>query len=192
MHRLNLCVLIIFLLITLITGCGQKNHESETTSKNKYSFLDSDQKVSDEIIEAIIDGINDKDVDSIKNIFSVNALEQSENIDNDIQNLFKFIDGSIISYKEGNGSGSSMESSDSTYKTKILYPCYYVSTENGDFFIDVKTYTVNTQNSDFEGVKYIIIVKADDMMKIYDGNEKILFDGEEEIDRYGVYIPDIY
>jgi hypothetical protein len=29
-------------------------------------------------------------------------------------------------------------------------------------------------------------------MKIYDGYEKILFDGTEEIDRYGVFIPDIY
>jgi hypothetical protein len=26
----------------------------------------------------------------------------------------------------------------------------------------------------------------------WDGDEKILFDGTEEIDRYGVFIPDIY
>ena len=38
----------------------------------------------------------------------------------------------------------------------------------------------------------MIVVKAEDRLKVYDGNEKILFDGTEEIDRYGVYIPDIY
>ena len=43
-----------------------------------------------------------------------------------------------------------------------------------------------------KGVKCLIVVKAEDRLKVYDGNEKILFDGTEEIDRYGVYIPDIY
>ncbi|WP_022755517.1 DUF5104 domain-containing protein [Butyrivibrio fibrisolvens] len=191
MYRLIRSVIIIFVSITLITGC-KNNNESGTSNKLFYSFWNSDQKISDEIIEKIVDGINYEDTDKIKNLFSVNALEKSESLDNDIQNLFEFIDGPIISYEEGNGSGSSMESSDSTYKIKILYTCYYISTANEDYFIDIKTYTDDTQNADLIGVKYLIIVKADDMMKIYDGDEKILFDGTEEIDRYGVFIPDIY
>ena len=59
MKKLIRSVIIFLISITLITGCGR-------------SFWNSNQKVSDEIIEAIIDGINNKDVDRIKNIFSVN------------------------------------------------------------------------------------------------------------------------
>lgn len=69
---------------------------------------------------------------------------------------------------------------------------YYVSTATEKYFFLIDNYSKNTLESEKQGVKCLIVVKAEDRLKVYDSNEKILFDGTEEIDRYGVFIPDIY
>lgn len=179
MHRIIKCVMVFFISVSFLTGCVH------------HSFWDSDQKVSDDILEKIIEGINNKDEDAIKELFSEYAIENSESFDADVQSMFDFIDGNIVSYEESSPAGS-FESSDRNYKIKKISSYYYVSTATDKYFFQIDNYSKNTLEPEKQGVKCLIIVKAEDRLKVYDGNEKILFDGEEEIDRYGVYIPDIY
>ena len=178
MKKLIKSVIIFFISINLITGCGR-------------SFWDSDQKVSDNIVEKIIDGINNKDADTIKELFSEYAIDNSESIDEDIQYLFELIDGNVVSYEESSPAGS-FESSDKDYKIKLISSYYYVSTATEKYYFLIDNYSKNTFESEKQGVKCLIVVKAEDRLKVFDGDEKILFDGTEEVDRYGVFIPDIY
>lgn len=182
MYRIIKSVIVFFMSITLITGCGQTMI---------HSFWDSDQKVSDDILEKIIEGINNKDEDAIKELFSEYAIENSENFDADVQSMFDFIDDNIVSYEESSPAGS-FESSDRNYRIKKISSYYYVSTATEKYFFLIDNYSKNTLESEKQGVKCLIVVKAEDRLKVYDSNEKILFDGTEEIDRYGVFIPDIY
>lgn len=182
MYRIIKSVIVFFMSITLITGCGQTMI---------HSFWDSDQKVSDEILEKTIDGINNKDEDAIKKLFSEYAIDNSESFDEDIHYLFDFIDGNVVSYDESSPAGS-FESSNKDYKIKLISSYYYVSTATEKYFFLIDNYSKNTLESEKQGVKCLIVVKAEDRLKVYDSNEKILFDGTEEIDRYGVFIPDIY
>ena len=70
--------------------------------------------------------------------------------------------------------------------------CYYIKTESEKYFVVVENYSVNTKQTDKQGVKCVIIVKADDRLKVFDKSEKILFDESGRIERYGIFIPDIY
>lgn len=193
MHRLVKygIIFIISLSLTITIGCGQTNDEGEEKSNMKNLFEDSDQQVSDEIIETVLDGINNEDTDSIKNIFSEKAVSESENFDDNVQSLFDFIDGEVVSYEESDPP-SSFDSSDSDYKIKLIKSYYYMSTNSEKYFILIENYAINTKNIDNQGVKCLIIVKADDRQKVFDRSENILFNETGRIDRYGVFIPDIY
>ena len=165
--------------------------KSKSANGMESIFEDNDKAVSDEVMEKIIDGINNGDSDSIKKIFSKNAVSNAENIDEDIKALFDFIDGKVVSYEESDPA-SSFESSDKDYKIKLIKSYYYIKTESEKYFVVVENYSVNTKQTDKQGVKCVIIVKADDRLKVFDKSEKILFDESGRIERYGIFIPDIY
>jgi hypothetical protein len=50
-------------------------------------------------------------------------------------------------------------------------------------------YPVDTYNPDNVGLYLLLVVKAEDEEKIWDGDQKIIYDGDKEIWRVGIYIP---
>ncbi|MCR5416642.1 MAG: DUF5104 domain-containing protein [Pseudobutyrivibrio sp.] len=191
MLRLIKCSIIFFMSLTMIMGCGSIIGESEATSDMDKLFEDSDEEISNEIMDKIIYGINNDDLDVIKNIFSENAVSNSANIDNDIQRLCDFIDGTVISYEESDPP-SSFEELDNNYEIKLIKSYYYIETDSEKYFVLIENYSKNTKQTEKQGVKCVIAVKADDRLKVFDRSEKILFDESGRIERYGIFIPDIY
>ena len=181
-----------FIFLLILGGCGLNDNIRGDYVDMGKNMLINEQEISDKIIESLVKGINNKDDDIIKGLFSENSIKKSDKIDDSILDLYDYIDGDIISYSEGNGSGSTSESMDAEHRILIGYPCYYVRTDTEEYYFCLENCIIDTEDRNREGVKYLIVVKADDMTKIFDGNEKILFDGTEEIDRNGIFIPDMY
>lgn len=189
MYRLGRHRIGLLLLIVLLVGCGRKDDMRKTSGQNTHAFFCDDQKVSNELMEAIIEGINNKDLDSIKSVFSINTINSDEDIDEEIQVLFDFIGGEITSYEEADPAGS-FDSFGEGYKIRLISSYYYVSTSKEKFYFFINDFSVNTKEADKQGVKFLIVVKADDKMKIFDKDEKILFDENGKIDLKGIYTPD--
>ncbi|SEL02772.1 protein of unknown function, partial [Pseudobutyrivibrio ruminis] len=76
----------------------------------------NEDEVAENMIESVVSGINNHDANSIKCVFSESALDNAEDIDASIDELYDFLGEPIVSYEEGNGSGSTMESSDASYR----------------------------------------------------------------------------
>lgn len=191
MHRISRYGIGLLLSVVLLVSCGRNDEMKDTSDKETHAFVSSDQETSDELMETIIEGINNKDLDSVKNIFSVNTINSDENLDEEIQGLFDFMSGDIVSYEESDPS-SSFDSFDKNYKIRMISSFYYVSTEKEKYFFLINNYSMNTKDTDMQGVKYLIVVKADDRLKVFDKNEKILFDENGKIERTGIFIPNIY
>lgn len=78
MKRIVRYVFIFILSIFLLIGCG-----SNAQSTGEISLLSdaSEQEISDETVKKIIDAINEKDADAIKDIFSNDAIEKNGNME---------------------------------------------------------------------------------------------------------------
>ena len=83
-------------------------------------------KYTEQLIDTIINSINEKDFDGIKNAFSENAIEVSKELDDDIELLFDFIPEEITQ-RSDNYSPYTSESSSGGKKTKKCRLYYEVS-----------------------------------------------------------------
>ncbi len=191
MYRLVKVIIVLISSSIILAGCGQQKFIRKESGDMSLILDGSDQEISDKTVEKIIKAINEKDADSVKSIFSKDATDKSGDMDENIQKLFSFIDEEIVSYEKSSSAGS-FESFDSNYKIKLIDSYYYVSTANNKYFFLIDNYSINTKNPECQGVKLLLIVNAEDRLKVYDGEEKILIDGTEEIDRNGIFIPDMY
>ena len=63
-------------------------------------------------------------------------------------------------------------------RIKRLY--YYVTTDNQKYFFLIKEYPVDTDHPENVGFYLLLIVHEEDRLNIYDGEQKILFDGKIE------------
>lgn len=64
-----------------------------------------------------------------------------------------------------------------------------MTTDKQKYFFLIDDYPIDTDHPDNVGLYLLLIVKAEDRLKIYDGDQKILYDGDKEIPRAGIYIP---
>jgi len=123
-------------------------------------FDDSGQK-ADIRLKQIIEAINNDDKDSLKSMFSEQALNESSDIDERINYLFDFINGEINNW-ETITHGSGTESIDHGKRTKNSCSWYYIDTDSEKYFIAFLEYLIDTENPEKIGLYMIYVVKAED------------------------------
>ena len=178
MLLLLLMILVIFALISCSIG------GSRTEMLNNSNV----EKDTEARLEQIVEAISRMDKETLEALFSEKARSDSGDIDENINSLFDFIQGTINTWEKASGS-TVFESNDYSHKTKEVSSYYYVNTDIQKYFILLRDYPVDTDNPDNVGVYMLLVVRADDEEKIWDGNNKIIYDGDKKLTHAGVYLP---
>jgi hypothetical protein len=152
------------------------------------SIRDSDDTKANARLEQVIEAIKNKDKDAIKSLFSKKALGEAEDFDGSMDDLLVFFQGKVDSWKKSSGP-TVFESNDYGHTTKEVSSYYFVDTDKQKYFFLLRDYPIDTDHPDNVGLYMLLVVKAEDREKIYDRNQKILFDGNKKISHAGIYLP---
>ena len=139
-------------------------------------------------LEAVIEALESQDKEALKEMFSEQALSDAEDFDDNLDKIFVFFQGEVDSWEKPSGP-TVFESNDYGHVTKLVNSYYYVTTDKQKYFFLLREYPVDTDHPDNVGLYLLLVVKAEDEEKIWDGEQKILFDDREKIPRAGIYLP---
>lgn len=159
----------------------EKNQtDSDNTTEEDIYIVISEEEVKQEaerVVNIVINALKEKDADAIKNLFSEYARKEDSDIDKQIEDMFNFIDGNIVSTGEilAGYSGGSTSAERGDIKTLYSGSIYDVTTDKGKtYFITIDGIYNFNWNEDKEGV-YLINILDDIASKKnlmdYDGYE---------------------
>ena len=174
--------LIIINSVVLLSAC------TSGWSRAAMLSLDDTKKEMTIQFEEIVEALNNEDKEALKIKFSEQTIKEEEDFDENIESLYNFIQGDIVSWEKIVGAGTS-ESIDRGEKVKDVNSYFYVNTDDEKYYFLLDTRLIDTANPDKVGISLLLVVRAVDREKIYDDSQKILFDGDEELQRTGIYIP---
>lgn len=154
-----------FLLIaSMLFLCSCSLGGSRVQMLNK----DNDEGKADARMEQIIEAIKSKDKDSLKTMFSKQALNEAEDLDGRMDYLFNFVQGNIESWKPI-VHGATTESVDHGSSVKKSSSWYYVNTDKQKYLLFFLECTTDTDHSENVGVYMLQVIKAEDKDTQFDG-----------------------
>lgn len=173
--NLKLISIILFSLsLCLLTGClggilDKGNKMLDEALEKGNGILDERLKSSNDIVDetamTILKALENEDAETIKGLFSKEALEQAENIDEEIQAAIDFFEGSI---PEGSLHDISvpgrypayMEGASTRKGITVIQNVglYYIETDKARYAMRVTMYSRSDENPDTEGVVIIEIL----------------------------------
>jgi hypothetical protein len=177
-------IMMLLLIVSVVFLCSCSLGGSRTEILN--SSNDDEQAVAR--LEQVIKATKNKDKKALKSVFSKQTLEQADDFDNCMDDLFDFFQGEVNSWKKSSGP-TVFESNDHGHKNKKVSSYYYVNTDKQKYFFLLEYCPVDTDYPNNIGIYLLLVVKAEDREKIYDGDQKILYDGNKDIPRTGIYMP---
>ena len=128
-----------------------------------YKFTDSfdnDQEFAISLIDKVLETIQNKDSDSLKSLFSKNAISESKNFAQSVTDLFDFYEGDFISYNDWGGPEVFTEREDGQI-IKQMNSTYDVETSKEKYRIAIQNVVDDTTNSDNVGIRSFYIIKAE-------------------------------
>ena len=159
----------------------EKNQtDSDNTTEEDIYIIISEEEVNQEaerVVNIVINALKEKDADAIKNLFSEYARKEDSDIDKQIEDMFNFIDGNIVSTGEilAGYSGGSTSAERGDIKTLYSGSIYDVTTDKGKtYFITIDGIYNFNWNEDKEGVYLINIldnIASKKNLMDYDGYE---------------------
>ncbi len=105
MKKIGLIMLVILLLSTLLTGCGDSDYQNPDVVISRLG-------------KKIYTAYVDKDAEAIKEMLSPN-MQNREKTDKEIDAFLNIIDGNIVGYKESRGSAGAGKIRDGEYTVQI-------------------------------------------------------------------------
>lgn len=153
----------------LLNSCGRAG----------YGLIVNEGQNADERMEQIIVAVKNKDKESLKGLFSEEAIEEA-NIDIEMDLLFDFIKGDIERWERD--SFASDESIRNGKKSLMIRSNYIVVTDEETYEFYVIDFYTDTINPDNEGIYMLEIITSE-----YDGE----FDAWQERMRAGFRIPEV-
>ena len=181
MHKFIISSILIFSLL-FFSSCSLGGSRTEMLNK------DNDDERADDRLEEVIEALEKQDKDTLKAMFSEQALDDADDFDCNMDYLFDFFQGEVASWEKSSGP-TVFESNDHGHKTKEVSSYYYVNTDKIKYFFLLRDYPVDTDHSNNVGLYMLLVVKAEDEANIWDGDQKILYDGDKKISHAGIYIP---
>ncbi len=140
-----------------------------TTFKPKQ-LRQNDEEIADARFQEIIEAIGKRDKEGLKKMFSVNALNKADNIDDGIEYITQFYKGEI---KSKDGTVVTSDSKDFGTRTKKLECNYTVVTDKDTYIVFFIDQVLDTKNPDNVGLYMLQIIKEADEEEEFDwGGEK--------------------
>ena len=140
-----------FLSCTKVKAIEGVSQNSRTILLDKLSV--STTKDNKEIAERVIEGIREKDIDKIKNLFSKQSLSEIPDIDNQIKKLIDCVnEANINEYEIDNGfEGISREFGTTEELSRSLF-IWYPNYEDCKYRIIISYYKINLKEPELEGI----------------------------------------
>ena len=148
---------VVLLLMVVLTGCSFINKDEDKKEENQ-----TPKEYATEQSEYIMECIVNKDKEGLKSVFSKHIAE-THDLDKEIDEFFKFIDGEIISYDEPEGHEGGYTMRDGVYtEKKLLGDINNIITDNGKkYSISFMSYYIYDSNKDKVGVACIGVIDED-------------------------------
>ena len=144
----NILVFAIICITVISSGCVGGN-----------MLRDRDTERMKRNAEQIINAINAKDTEILKNMFSVTALSEATNLDEQIDTLFLYIDGTLnVKYDNYGGSITGSHNKDGK-PMQTIYKGFY-STDNGKQYMICFLGYHGYENPDDDGIYMIKAVEG--------------------------------
>ena len=151
--KVTIAITLILVSIFLL-ACTSENKATISESTDNNNSIITDKQIWDMALE-IYEGLKNKDKEKIKSVFSENELmNHSRKIDNKIDEVFDFIDGEIVTYKEVNGSCGGGKARDGEWvEESFVGYIYGIKTDTGrEYTISYGGYLVDKDDTDNIGV----------------------------------------
>lgn len=159
----KLIVILMFALIMLfLSSCSIVGSRVQMLNK------DNDEGKADARLNQIIEAIKSKDKDSIKAMFSKQALNEAEDIDGRIDYLFNFVQGNIESW-DTIVHGATTESINRGSRIKKSSSWYNVNTNKQKYLLFFLECVTDTDHPENVGVYMLQLIKAEDKETQFDG-----------------------
>lgn len=146
-------------------------------------------KVAEARLAQVIEAIKNKDKDAMKLLFSVKALSETEDFNGNMDELFNIFLENVDSWEILDGGPVVFQSNDHGHITKEIDSSFYVISNKQKYYISLDDFPIDTDHPENVGIYLLLVAKAEDHDKIWDGEQKIMFDGNIKIPRAGIYIP---
>lgn len=166
---MNKKVLILLFFVLVFSSCLKGG------SRAKMLSLSSDNKDADQRMELILDAIKSKNKDSLKEMFSEEALSETDDIDAGIDYLFEFLEGEDITWKRQKQRVS--EKVDYGDKIKEVKTWYYVDTEKQKYLAFLFEYSAYTGHPDKVGLYALRLIKAEDKETQFESSKNMKIPG---------------
>ncbi len=171
----SICLIIVFILMLALSSCTKGG-------TSVHFFEDKDTRLVNTRMEQLFNAIKEYDGTALKEVFSQKALAETENINTEINNLFSFIQGDVISWSRDE-SPVVFDNVEYGKKSKQLSGWYGLETTEQTYLIFLVDYPIDTMNVENEGLYSLMIIEAED--------ENELTGTWEDWAIAGINIPDI-
>ena len=143
----------------------------------------NDNQQAENRLKQILEGLQSNDKDSLKRLFSNTALNQADDIDEGIDNLFAFFQGNIVSYNwNGNSKGPIVdEVFENENKKKELKSWFDVITDKGKYIFFFVDYPIDTFERDNVGLYTLRVIKEE--------NKNTQLTNWQDMKKPGIHIP---
>lgn len=169
---MNIKKLIIFITIIIFSLGLLSCNSARSMANDRLAELNgsNDDETADKCFQKIIESLENKDKEGMKNIFSKQALKEANDIDGGIDYIMDFYKGKIQSKKVAL---QVSDKNDYGRKEKELRALYTVVTDEDTYIVFFINQMVDTKNSDNTGIYMLQIIKKSDREKEFDwGGDK--------------------
>jgi len=181
MKKIIICLVLI--LSMLFTGsCSLGGSRTDMLNNS------NDEENARARMDGIFEALKNQDKEGLKAMFSKQALSDAEDFDGNLDSLFVFFQGEFDSWEKITGLNVE-ESNDHGHVTKRVQTSFYLYTDKQKYYICLEDFPVDTDHPDNVGLYLLLVVKADDHDKVWDGEQKIMFDDRVRIPHAGIFIP---
>lgn len=150
------CVLLIAIIILIMKSCGE-------TSIRREFFTTDTKKITNELFEEVIESIQNRDSDALKSLFADSVLEKRENLDEQIEELFDYYKGEMLSYNSGGGERhDEIQNVDDAYHLSTLYAYFDVETTQDKYRFSLKYRYIDTAHTENEGIISLCTIRTED------------------------------
>lgn len=139
-------------------------------------FYDNDSELADARIEQLFEATQQQDKATFKKMFSQKAINEADNIDDEIDCFFSFVQGTAISWNRDE-SPRVFEVVEYGRKSKQLITWYTLNTDKQSYLVLLVDYPVDTMNSENVGLYSIRILKLEDENRLIGTVEEWILPG---------------
>jgi hypothetical protein len=129
--------------------------------------VSGDNATMDRTFELFIEAINKKDADALKSVFAKEVFAKFDNFDEQIANLFDFIDGEITSWVRNVDPSAAITKERSGLIWKQLQAKYSIIAGEQTYHVSILEVVTYNRNPDVVGVRSFTIIKAEDWHNDY-------------------------